>query len=107
MPLSPESQLREKLLDRVSKRLVHLLRQEENPKQMMLWAEERLFEASLWSGGNPQHKDPSAWVQQVITHNPDIWEQSLPWLEEKDSRPESARTFEGLILSLLPTEGGL
>ena len=43
----------------------------------------------------------------MIAQNWDLKEETLPWLEERDSHPENAETFDSLILQLIPSEGGL
>jgi hypothetical protein len=105
MALSEESQRRQALLDKISSRAEALLKESPDPRQEMEWAENRLFEANLFSGNPP--KSPAPWVQQVIAENWDLQDESIPWVLEKDSRPEKAETFENLILSLIPSEGGL
>jgi hypothetical protein len=42
----------------------------------------------------------------VIAENPDLVD-SLFYIECRGSHPEAAEMFEELILSLIPTEGGL
>jgi hypothetical protein len=42
----------------------------------------------------------------VIARNPDLVD-SLFYCQCRDSHPERAQTFENLVLSMIPTEGGL
>ena len=77
----------------------------EDPQRAMTWAENRLFEEGLFNA-HPAPQRPKAWTEHVIAQNPDLME-VLPYLEEKNLRPEEAESFEDLILSLIPTEGGL
>ena len=42
-----------------------------------------------------------------LAQNPDVMSECISWLLERDSHPEKAETFESLILSLIPSEGGL
>ena len=73
----------------------------------MCWAENRLFEANLLNF-TPNRSSPQAWANQAIAQNWDIKDESLPWLKERDNLDlRGVETFEGLILSLIPTEGGL
>jgi len=92
-------------LDKIANRAVELLKEEENPKRAMKWAENRLLEENLFNG-NPNRKNPREWAEQVIAQNPDLTD-SLPYLKGKGLYPEKAETFEELILSLIPSEGGL
>ena len=94
-------------LDRIARRAAKLLKDSPSPDQEMKWAENRLSEANLWEGNPPNPRSPAAWTDQVIARNLDLMDQSIPWLKERDSRPDKAETFESLILSLLPTESGL
>jgi hypothetical protein len=48
----------------------------------------------------------AAWTQAVIATNPDLVD-SLFYLQERAREPERAQTFENIILSLIPSEGGL
>ena len=43
----------------------------------------------------------------MIAQNPDLTHQSVPWIKEKGLHPEKAESFESLILSPIPKEGGL
>ena len=72
----------------------------------MAWANKRLDEESE-IGSLPSTQTPSDWTDQAIAQNPDLMDQSIPWLTEKDIHPETMETFGSLILSLFPTEGGL
>ncbi len=94
------------LLDKIARRAVLLLKESEDPRAEMRWAESRLLEANLlnWS---QQGESPQVWAERVIAQNLDLEDQSGPWLKERDSHPEEAETFESLILSLIPSEGGL
>jgi hypothetical protein len=97
----------EVFLDRISKQALSLLQEEEDPKQAMAWAENRLREGNLFPLFLNPSDNPSAWVQQVISDNPDILGESVPWMMERYRQPDGAETFEELILNLIPTEGGL
>lgn len=99
--------MRQDRLDRIARRALFLLRRSEDPQAEMRWAERRLEEQDLWHGnvpGNPE--DLRAWTDMVIAGNPDLVD-SLFYLECWDSHPERAQSFENIILSLIPTEGGL
>ena len=93
--------------ERIALQAAKLLKDSPSPQREMAWAENRLSEANLFSGNQPDRRNPSRWAEQVIALNPDLTDQSLPWLQEKDSHPEQAETFESLILSLIPSESGL
>ena len=94
-------------LDRIAAKAAELLKQSPNPQREMTWAERRLEESSLFEGNRPRTDNPSIWTEQVIAQNPDLMDQSIPWLKERASHPEEAETFEQLILQLIPQEGGL
>jgi hypothetical protein len=98
---------REKFLDRISRRALELLKESDSPQQEMAWAEDRLFQANMLWVGQPNRKNLSEWIQQAIADNPAILDESVPWMMERGSQPEDAETFEGLILKLIPSEGGL
>jgi len=102
-----ESQRKRLLLNKIGSRAEKLLRASPNPSQEMSWAENRLFEANLFQGNPPKPRDPATWAEQVILQNPDLMDQSAPYLLEREVRPDRAKTFESLILQLIPTEGGL
>ncbi len=89
------------ILDKIARRAVFLLKESEDPQAEMNWAENRLLEADLlnWS---PRRTPPQAWAEQAIAQNPDLMDQSVPWLKERDSHPEKAETFESLILKPNP-----
>ena len=93
-------------LQKIADRALHLLKEEDNPELAMRWAEDHLREANLYNFP-PHTNDPEKWADQVIAQNPDMVDQSLPWIQERDSHPERAETFESLIFNLIPTEGGL
>ena len=109
MALPKQIQQRLDQLNLIAARAVALLKESENPEQEMEWAEGRLQEQNLLSAGDlwKVRKDPVAWVEEALVENPDIYEISLPWVKERDNHPEEAETFTQLILSLIPTEGGL
>jgi hypothetical protein len=95
------------LLDKIADRAAHLLMKEsDDPQAEMRWAEDKLMEANLFNG-NPDRKNPQQWAEEVIAQNDNLADESLPWIKERDLHPEKAETFENLILSLIPTEGGL
>ena len=98
---------RKAFLARIADRAVVLLRESDNPQQEMAWAEDRLEEANLWWGSLPDRKSPERWVQAVLEDNWNLLDQSVPWMLERDLRPESALSFHELISNLLPSEGGL
>lgn len=75
-------------------------------KQEMSWAENQLFQGNLLSY-DPSRESPAIWADQAIARNPDLMDQSVPYLLEYDSHPEEESTFEGLISRLIPSEGGL
>ena len=93
------------ILDKIASRAENLLKQSQDPQKEMQWAENRLLEADLLSS-TPSRKNPQDWAEQAIAQNPDLTDQSLPWLKERDLHPEKAETFEELILSLIPSESG-
>ena len=96
------------LLDRIASRAAQLLKENEYPQAEMKWAEERLREAGLFPLFlKPNLKDPRVWAQEVLEDSLDIRDGSLPWVRAHNSHPERAETFESLILSLIPKEGGL
>jgi hypothetical protein len=90
----------------VADRAAEFLKESHNPKAEMRWAERRLADAGLCSP-NQDLKPPQEWAEEVIAQNPAVEEESLPWFREHNSHPERAETFESLILSLIPTQGGL
>jgi hypothetical protein len=94
------------ILNRIAERAAFLLKESEDPQAEMHWAESRLLEANLLNWIQ-QGKSPQVWAELVIAQNPDLEDQSVPWLKERGSHPEKAETFENLILSLIPSEGGL
>ena len=94
------------LLSKTARRALALLSKSDYPQAEMIWADGRLTEAGLLSW-SPPTSDPARWTAQAIAQNPDLMDQSIPYLLEKDSQPQEAETFEELILSLIPTEGGL
>jgi hypothetical protein len=98
--------LRQLVLDKISDRAAELLKESENPQSEMRWAETRLMEANLYNYP-PHQDDPQEWAEMVIAQNLDLEDQSVPWVQEHNSHPERAETFENLILSLIPTEGSL
>jgi hypothetical protein len=83
-----------------------VLKASRNPQAEMSWAEGRLFEANLL-GFDPPRLSPELWTARAIAQNLDLLDQSMPYLRERDVRPDKAESFEVLILSLIPTEGGL
>ena len=95
------------LLDKVARRAQKLLEDSPTPLKEMAWAERRLSEAGLFEGRAGHHKNPRDWTQEVLAQNPDLTDQSLSWVQQQDSHPEKAQTFESLILDLIPSEGGL
>jgi hypothetical protein len=72
----------------------------------MRWAERRLFEQNLLHS-DPPRQDPQAWCEQAIAGNWDMADESMFYIACRGSQPELAQTFEELILSLIPSEGGL
>jgi len=64
------------------------------------------MEANLYNFP-PHQNDPREWADRVIAQNPDMEDQSIPWIREHGEHPERAETFENLILTLIPMEGGL
>jgi hypothetical protein len=94
------------LLDKVAARAVKLLKALPNQQEWMSWAERVLEEASLLTS-DPPRKTPELWTERAIALNPDLLDQSAPYLLERDVRPDKAETFEELIRSLVPSEGGL
>jgi hypothetical protein len=94
------------ILDKVASRAAKLLKESPDPQAEMRWAEKRLEEAGLlnWS---PKQMSPQDWAEQVIAQSLDLDDQSVPWLKERGCHPEKAGTFESLVLSLIPSEGGL
>jgi hypothetical protein len=94
-------------LDAIARRAEFLLRRSPDPQAEMRWAERRLEEQDLWHGSPPSNRgDLAAWAQAVIASNPDLVD-SLFYLEWRDSHPDRAETFENLVLSMIPSEGGL
>jgi hypothetical protein len=79
------------------------LKRSDNAQAEMAWAEQRLFEENLLHC-DPPKRDLRAWTEHVIADNPDLVD-SLPYLAERDCRPERAQTFENLVLSMIPSEG--
>ena len=94
------------LLNKAIDRAAELLGESENLRQEMTWAEDRLEEANLFSGPQPNRKDPVIWAREVVG-NPYVREESVPWMRERGTDPSQAETFEQLILSLIPRESGL
>ena len=95
------------LLDKVARPAAKLLKGEPSAQQTaMSWAERVLEEASLLTS-DPPRKTPELWTEQAIALNSDLLDQSAPYLMERDVRPDKAETFEELIRSLVPSEGGL
>jgi hypothetical protein len=43
----------------------------------------------------------------VIAQNWELLDEAMPWREERDIYAEQAKTFESLILQLIPSECGL
>ena len=107
MVQSQERQRRQAWLDQIARRAEELLKDSPNPQREMLWAESRLSEANLFPGNLGTRTPPATWTEQAIAQNRDLMDESLPYLQEKGSHPEEAETFEGLILALIPSEGGL
>lgn len=105
MALTEAGQQKQEWLAQISSRALELLKQEPNKIQQMDWAQQKLEEADLYRGNSPP-LNPRAWVEQVIARNLDLMDDSIPWLEERDSHPEKAQTFDQLILSLIPSESG-
>lgn len=94
-------------LDRIAHRALFLLRRSPDPQSEMRWGERRLEEQDLWHGNAPSNReDLRAWADVVIADNRDLVD-SLFYLAERDSHPERAQSFENLVLSLIPSEGGL
>src|ERR1700759_75984 len=106
MALTKRQQVREARLSEIAERAAELLKEEPNPKQQMQWAEQQLSEANLLGWGTPP-SDPRGWTQMVIARNSDLMDETMPHLEERGVQPEKAESFEGLILQLIPSEGGL
>ena len=104
MALSSYRQDQERM-EKIAQRALFLLKRSPTPQQDMQWADQRLREESLL-GSDPDPKDPTRWTAVAIAQNLDLME-VLPYLQEKGSYPEKAPTFENLILSLIPSEGGL
>ena len=92
-------------LNRIARQAHHLLQTEPDPQNQMKWADSRLSQANLWQSPS-RTLAPEDWTEQAIAQNPDLMDQSIPWLKERDLKPEEAETFESLILQLLPTESG-
>jgi hypothetical protein len=108
MALTKEGQQKRDWLNGIAEQAQKLLSQEPNKSQQMEWAVRRLEEADLYEDNSPpSNASPRAWAEQVIAQNPDLVDQTLPWLQERDIHPEKAQTFESLILQLIPSEGGL
>lgn len=55
----------------------------------------------------PNRNDVAAWLWIVIKDNRDILDESVPWLMDRGGEPESIKSFQKLILTLIITEGGL
>ncbi len=89
----------------IARRALELLTESDDPQQEMRWAERRLWEAGLLNFDPPSL--PARWTEQVIAENLDVLDQSVPWLRERGSEPQNAETFEQLILTLIPSDGGL
>ncbi len=97
-------------MQKIAARAAKLLKADRDPQSEMLWAERKLEEANLlgFTPRKEQRRDPLvSWTDQVIALNLDLMDQSLPYLREREVRPDKAESFEGLILSLVPSEGGL
>ena len=109
MVLPKQIQQRLQQLNLIAARAVALLKESPDPEQEMVWAEDRLSDQNLLAAGElwKERKDPEAWVEAALVENPDIFEISLPWSKERNNHPETAESFNQLILSLIPTEGGL
>ena len=107
MYLTEQGNQDQAFLDRISSRAFQLLEETPNPQAEMQWAEERLREANLLPAFLPNNLDPKRWTQECLAQNLDLMDQSIPWMREHDSHPEDQETFQGLILNLCPTEGGL
>ena len=105
MALSQQQRKREFLL-KISNRAERLLKRSPHPQQEMSWAENVLFQANLLSS-DPPRSSLEIWTDQAIARNPDLMDQSVPYLWERDVRRDKAGSFEELIQSLVPSEGGL
>ena len=95
------------LLGQIAARALELLKEEPPAQQAAAeaWAEGLLQEERLLTS-DPDRKNPALWTAQALAQNQDLTE-VLPWLRERGSHPEKAETFEELIRSLVPKEGGL
>jgi hypothetical protein len=97
---------RQELLDLAGSRLEKLLQQSPDPQADMSMVESMLSEANLL-GNSPSRHSLRHWVANVIEDNPELWEQSSPWMMEHDHKPQFAKSVHELITSLIPSEGGL
>lgn len=108
MPFDNETKERQALLNKLVSRAVELLKESDNPRQEMSWAEENLWEANLLDRPAPKYwNDPKMWANLVLEQNQSIQSESLPWMRERGTDPSEAETFEQLILGLIPQESGL
>jgi hypothetical protein len=93
-------------LIQIADRAVKLLKEEPGQPEQMRWANRRLSEANLLAE-TPPPSSPRNWADQAIAQNLDLIDDSMEWWQERGIFPEKAETFEGLIVQLIPSEGGL
>lgn len=104
--VSSEQSRKQGWLNQIASRALSLLQSNPDPQAQITWADNQLEEANLYDP--PLSRlSPQDWTEQAIAQNLDVMDQSIPWLEERDSHPEKSEDFEELILSLIPKEGGL
>jgi hypothetical protein len=101
-----QQERKREFLFKIARRAAKFLKASRDPKAEMSWAERVLSEANLLNF-DPQRSSPELWTDQVIAQNPDLMDQSMPYLRERDVRPDKAESFEVLIRSLVPSEGRL
>jgi hypothetical protein len=107
MAKKPTQQERKReFLLKIARRAAKFLTASNNSTADMSWAERVLSEANLLNF-DPKRSSPEIWTDQAIARNSDLMDQSMPYLLERDVRPDRAESFEVLILSLVPSEGGL
>ena len=104
---SPSPLNKQGWMNKIADHALSLLKASRDPQSDMKWAEDRLEAEGLLGWQRLERDNPRLWTERAIAQNRDLKDQSIPHLQDRDLHPEEAETFEGLILSLIPTEGGL
>lgn len=99
-------QLRHRFLARVAKRLEQLLREDPDRDETMHWVEMTLFEAS-GDSVEPDRRSLGHWTHNLIEASPWLYAEGAPWAMAHGLRPNQADNVHELIVSLIPSEGGL